>query len=109
MTQVVNIRQHPLLVTVYIGRAGRGHDGYFGNPVVIGQPCPECGAKHGRDDTLLCFARYAKKRIDADPEYRSRVAALIGETLGCFCSPLPCHGDILARLADDLTRKEYAS
>lgn len=26
---------------------------------------------------------------------------LKGKTLGCFCKPLSCHGDILVRLADE--------
>lgn len=25
---------------------------------------------------------------------------LKGKTLGCWCKPLPCHGDVLAELAD---------
>ena len=25
---------------------------------------------------------------------------LKGKTLGCFCNPKPCHGDVLAELAD---------
>jgi len=27
---------------------------------------------------------------------------LKGKTVGCWCSPLPCHGDILAQLIDEL-------
>ncbi|OFW99483.1 MAG: hypothetical protein A3E78_07830 [Alphaproteobacteria bacterium RIFCSPHIGHO2_12_FULL_63_12] len=28
------------------------------------------------------------------------VSALRGKRLGCYCAPLPCHGDVLAELLD---------
>jgi len=30
---------------------------------------------------------------------------LKGKRLGCWCKPLPCHGDILASLAERVTRR----
>lgn len=77
---------------VYIGRAGRGHDGYFGNPF--------------KDDTraenIRKFKQYMLSRIESDSEYRTRVKNLHGKTLGCFCKPHPCHGDILVETAKQL-------
>lgn len=85
---------------VYIGRAGRGYDGYFGNPVSYALPCPMCQQVHDtRASTLPCFRVYAEQRLLADPEYRQRVRDLHGKILVCFCSPLPCHGEVLAELA----------
>ena len=98
---VVNIRSEPY--TVYIGRRGRGHDGYFGNPFSIGQTCSRCGEQHQRGGTIRCFEEYARERIAQDPECRKRVAALVGETLGCFCKPRDCHGDVLVRLAKEVS------
>jgi len=41
---------------------------------------------------------------DVEPDRRlkilARVHTLRGMRLGCYCAPLPCHGDVLARLAD---------
>jgi len=98
---VVNLYHSPY--TVYIGRKGRLENGYFGNPCIVGQICPMCGQVHQIGaDTLPCFEGYARKRIDSDPEYRQKVKELQGKTLGCFCKPKPCHGDILAQLAAEL-------
>lgn len=86
---------------VYIGRKGKGHDGYFGNPFAL-QPGEPRGA------TIERFREYAEKRIAEDPEYRSRVRGLYDKTLVCFCHPKPCHGDILAELAERLMNEVQA-
>jgi hypothetical protein len=103
--RVVNIRLSDY--DVYIGRAGHGHDGYFGNPAVVGEECVMCGQEHmGAASTLPCFADYFIERLFVDTEYRERVAALRGKRLGCFCAPrnglcagdsLRCHGQIILR------------
>lgn len=97
---VVNLRNSAY--DVYIGRAGRGQDGYLGNPVAVGRVCPICNQVHtAAGDTLRCYEQYARKRIADDPEFRERVKSLKGR-LGCFCKPGPCHGDILVRLWHEL-------
>jgi len=73
---------------VYIGRAGKGQDGYFGNPVQDGT----------RKEKIDGFKEYAYSKAELDEEYRTEVKALQGKTLGCFCKPKACHGDILAEL-----------
>lgn len=101
-TRVVNLhRGDPY--DVYVGRAGHGLDGYFGNPVRMGEPCPVCKHAHlDRGATIRCFEQYARARLASDGDYRTRVGDLYGKTLGCFCSPDQCHGDVLARLAGEL-------
>ena len=83
MTTVVNLRLEPF--DVYIGRPGRGHEGYFGNPI---RERTAAGMERFRD--------YFTKRVARDPEFRRRVLALRGKRLGCFCKPGPCHGDVIA-------------
>lgn len=106
-TKVVNIRELPGRTVpnddkhIYIGRAGRGYDGYFGNPIAVGKPCQECGRVHGRGETLPCYEKYLKRRLRTDPEFRERVRALRNKTLVCFCKPRACHGDVLSRVADE--------
>lgn len=100
-TVVVNLRHEPY--DVYIGRSGHGFDGYFGNPVRRDEPCPVCGGVHRTAGTTIdCFEVYARRRIEADPEYRARVVALWGKKLGCFCKPQRCHGDVLRQIAHEL-------
>lgn len=84
-TTVVNLRRG--LFDVYIGRAGRGFDGYFGNPYTV--------REHGRDAIEL-FRDYFNARVETDEEFRRRVLGLHGKILGCFCKPGPCHGDVIA-------------
>lgn len=89
MTRVVNLRHEAF--DVYIGRKGRGHDGYFGNPFRV--PPGEA-----RGATIEKFRLYFTKRIKEDSEYRRRVLTLKGKRLGCFCKDEngegPCHGDV---------------
>ncbi len=39
--------------------------------------------------------------LRAQPELMAVVGMLRGKVLGCWCAPGPCHGDILARIADE--------
>ena len=93
-TKVVNMKYEEY--DVYIGRAGRGQDGYFGNPFVlqVGEP---------RGSSLEKYRVYFHERLNSDPEFRKRVNELKGKTLGCFCKPYPCHGDIIAEYLNLLT------
>lgn len=98
-TKVVNLKQHPY--DVYIGRAGKGQSGEFGNPIARGQVCPICGEIHNdAGSTLPCFKQYFLKRLEEDEDFRHKVLALRGKTLGCFCKPNPCHGDIISEWCD---------
>ncbi len=93
-----NVQMHE----VYIGRAGRGQDGYFGSPCVVGERCPVCDGIHrAPGETLSCFERYARQRLETDADYRKRVKELHGKVLGCPHSG-PCHGYVLLRLAAEL-------
>lgn len=102
MIRVIHIRDSKgTKDEVYIGRPGKGRDGYLGNPVVRGRKCPVCEAIHkDPGDTLNCYSKYAAGRVKTDPKFRRRVFNLKNKTLVCFCKPKPCHGDILAALAE---------
>lgn len=93
MTSVVNLLRDKY--DVYIGRAGHGQDGYFGNPFVLkpGEP---------RGATLAKYKDYFLQRIETDPEFKRRVLELQGKRLGCFCKPQSCHGDIIAHYLNNL-------
>lgn len=102
-TRVINIHSGAAY-DVYIGRAGKGLDGCFGNPIRFDLPCPVCERRHprtttGRADMLACYKRWFWERINTDEEFRRRCAALQGKTLGCFCKQpdrdVLCHGDVI--------------
>lgn len=97
--RAVNLRAEAY--DVYVGRAGRGESGYFGNDSARGAPCPTCGRTHLEGaSTLPCYLQRLNARLREDAAFRRRVAALAGLRLGCFCKPAPCHGDLLAERAD---------
>lgn len=69
---------------VYIGRPSK-----WGNPFVIGRD-------GDREEVIAKFEKHcAHLRADADNELR-------GKVLLCYCSPLACHGDVLARWANEM-------
>jgi len=84
-TVVVNLYREPY--DVYIGRKGKGHDGTWGNPFSNGT----------RGENI---ARYYDW-IRTQPDLLSRLWELKGKRLGCFCKPLPCHGDVLVELVHE--------
>ena len=106
MTRVANIYHLPLdwkddPKYVYIGRAGRGLDGTFGNPFRL-------GPDERRGVTLTRYGQWLSERLEDDPEFRDKVVALHGKVLVCFCKPQACHGDYLAAAADELEAQRCA-
>lgn len=69
---------------VYIGRPSK-----WGNPFIIGM-----------DGTRVAVITKYRKWIMEQPDLLKDIPELKGKTLGCWCSPYPCHGDVLAELAD---------
>lgn len=69
---------------VYVGRGSK-----WGNPYRIGV--------HGTREEVIALY---EKRLLASPTLMSALGELRGKVLGCYCAPLPCHGDVLARLAN---------
>ena len=92
-TKVVNLKNEKY--DVYIGRAGRGQDGYFGNPFIM-------SAGQSREASLEKYRDYFYNRLKTDAEFRKRINGLRGKTLGCFCKPYPCHGDVIAEYLNSL-------
>jgi len=93
MTKTVNIYNSDY--DVYIGRAGRGNDGYFGNPFRL-------TSSRQRGATIQRYREYFYNRLETDPDFKRRVHELKGKTLGCFCKPSACHGDVIAEYLNNL-------
>lgn len=83
---------------VYIGRSGvvfvNGHrfppeDSIFANPFRIEGETHEC-----RKASVERFRTYARK----NPLLLEELESLRGKTLGCWCKPDDCHGDVLVEL-----------
>lgn len=99
MTKVVNLKFEPY--EVYIGRAGHGKDGYFGNPHPVDRYCSLCRTIHNRTEAIAAFKVDFYSRIEHDSQYKQRILALKDKTLGCFCKPGKCHGDIIVEYLEN--------
>lgn len=93
MTTVINIKSGQPY-DVYCGRAGRGQDGYFGNPFKL-EP------NQARGTTLSYFKSYFYDRLEKDIVFKHRVLQLKDKVLGCFCKPHACHCDIIIDYLDN--------
>ena len=69
---------------VYVGRPSK-----WGNPFAIGRDGT-------RDQVIAKYRNY----ILNSPQLLAQLGELKGKTLGCWCSPKACHGDVLAELAN---------
>lgn len=83
---VVHSKRSPY--DVYIGRPGP-----WGNPYVIGRDGT-------REEVITQYEAYLR----GNQGLRARLPELRGKVLGCWCAPQPCHGDVLARLANERRR-----
>lgn len=82
ITKVVNCKKEKY--DVYIGRPSR-----WGNPFRIGKD-------GSREDVIQKFKEY----FYSNPKLMKDAVALKGKTLGCYCKPSPCHGDIIVDFLD---------
>lgn len=81
-TKVVHCKKEPY--DVYIGSPSK-----WGNPFKIG---PD-------GDRMTVIKKY-KAYLENTPFLLESLSELKGKTLGCWCSPEMCHGDVLVKLAD---------
>ena len=88
---VVHCKKEPY--DVYIGRPGP-----WGNPF-SDKPRSVAEVKVGsREEAIACFEEWMRQ----DPEMIERTKKeLRGKVLGCWCAPKACHGDVLARIANE--------
>jgi hypothetical protein len=84
LTRVVHHRQENY--DVYIGRPSK-----WGNPFVI-----------GTDGTRALVIEKYESWIRNNPDLLKDLHELKGKTLGCWCSPRACHGDVLVKLVEEM-------
>lgn len=86
-TKVVNKKYEKF--DVYIGRPS-----IWGNPFLIGRD-------GDRDEVVDKYKDY----LISNPKLMSKILELDGKTLGCFCKPKRCHGDVIVELIEETKRK----
>lgn len=80
--RVVHCKKEPY--DVYIGRPSK-----WGNPFNIGKTMT-------REQSIKKYTRWLMKQKNLLKD----LPELKGKVLGCWCAPLPCHGDVLLELAN---------
>lgn len=83
MTRVVNLMSESF--DVFVGRGSP-----FGNPFKIGRD-------GSREEVIQKYEEWIRNQ----PDLMAMLAELKGKTLGCFCKPKPCHGDVLVKLIEE--------
>lgn len=74
---------------VYIGRPSK-----WGNPFVIGR-------NGSREDVIEKYRKY----LLSSPDLLNSLHELKDKTLGCWCSPRACHGDVLKEIYELVTQR----
>lgn len=90
---------------LYIGRYNSylGERGSFlANPFKIGPGT-------SREESIQRYRNWFYDQIENTPNFRDRVLALKGKTLGCWCKPLACHGDVIVEFLEEESSKPSLS
>ena len=82
--KVVHCKKEPY--DVYIGRPSK-----WGNPFEIGRD-------GDREEVVRKFEEY----LENNKDLMDSLHELKGKTLGCWCKPKACHGDVLVKKVEEL-------
>jgi len=87
--KVVHCKKEPF--DVYIGRGSK-----WGNPYSHKEGTLAKYVVGSREEAIAKFEEY----LLANENLMEKIGELRGKTLGCFCKPKSCHGDILLKYAN---------
>lgn len=77
------------------------YDVYIGRPSIWGNPY-QIGVDGTRSEVIELY----RQHIYSSPELLSQLHTLKGKTLGCYCKPKACHGDVLVSLVKQLDNQD---
>lgn len=78
----------------HIGNTEVGEHGWLGNPFAV-------GVDGTREEVVTQFAVVFCRKLLNDEEFKEAVDKLEGQTLGCWCKPEACHGDVLVEYLEN--------
>ena len=96
LTRVVHLKKEPY--DVYIGRPSK-----WGNPYSHKEGTLAEFKVANRAEAL---EKYEKYLLENETLYNSLIE-LKGKTLGCWCKPNKCHGDILAKWSNSIENQLF--
>ncbi len=77
---------------------------YIGRPSIWGNPFSHMEgtlAKYKVSSREEAIKKY-EEWIRTQPDLLRQIPDLKGQILGCWCHPLPCHGDVLVKLFNEM-------
>lgn len=81
------VNKHKEKCDVYIGRGS-----VWGNPFVMQNPSTK-----ERERVIKEYRNWLWNQLLFNKITPQQLVALDGKKLGCYCAPLPCHGDVLVK------------
>lgn len=85
---------------IYIGRGS-----LWGNPYTHLKTETKAEYKvDTREQSIEMFEKHLRERLVNEPYLRDELMKLKGKTLGCFCKPKSCHGDVISKLVEELSQ-----
>jgi hypothetical protein len=98
-TKVVHCMKEPFDVYIGRGRCPRtGKLSKFGNPFSHQLNSIARFKVNSRREAIEKYREW----IQTQPELMAALHELKGKTLGCWCAPQPCHGEVLIELVNAL-------
>lgn len=94
VTKVVHCKKEPY--DVYIGRPSK-----WGNPFSHKENTIAKYKVKNKEEAIDAYHKWILNQSDL----LNSLHELEGKTLGCWCAPNKCHGDILIKLIDEARRK----
>ena len=88
------------MTTKVVNKYKEGFDEYIGRGSLFGNPF-KVGIDGNRKECIEKYEIYFHQKMKEDPFFSRKVRELKGKTLGCFCKPQPCHGDIIASFLEE--------
>ena len=83
---------------IYVGRPSK-----WGNPMTIAELkrlFPDDTLVELQEKAVSWFGHYIATPFGRPEQLLAQIGELSGKDLVCWCSPLPCHADILLKLAN---------
>jgi hypothetical protein len=90
-TELVNVSRYGQEGVRMINRSTQ-----FGNPFKLKKD----GGEYTRHESVRRYREWFISKMQSDDEFRDSIEKLRGETLGCWCKPKECHGDVIVAYLD---------
>jgi hypothetical protein len=79
------------------------HDVYIGRPSKWGNPYSHLSGKGSvqvasREEAIACYEQMLRVQDERSQSLMDDLHEIAGKTLGCWCAPKACHGDVLVKL-----------